>query len=217
MFQLTPKQVTDLRNRIIYGPDVNLTTDVGYFMIWYASAELAFTNLLALASRAGDLEVFDTLCSGMDFRVKIERFRRIRRGNGGIGSNLDVRLKYLDEKCRPIRNRLSHCAISRSEKRDGVYQASTLATLPWDDFQMELPHGISFKPPITYTEAQLLGWALWLTKFVTDVSAAHGHAVATGEFEIVNPLTPEPPADQGTPAPLAPLARDDTPSQIPPE
>jgi hypothetical protein len=217
MFQLTPKQVTTLRNSIIYGPDVNVTTDVGYFLIWYASAELGFTNLLALASRAGDLEIFDTLCSGMDFRVKIERFRRIRRNSGGIGPKLDARLTYLNDKCRPIRNRLSHCAITRSEKREGVYLASTLATLPWDDFQMALPEGVSFKPPITYTDAQLLGWAVWLSKFVHDLAAAHSHAIETGEFEIVSPQTPELPEDQGTPAPLAPLANEDTQPQIPPE
>ena len=217
MFHLNPEDTTQVRTKIRYSADNELTTDIGYFMMWYAASELAFTNLLAIASRASDLEIFETLCSGMDFRVKLERFRRLRRERGGIGPNLDSRLKYMNDKCRPIRNRLAHCTLSRSEKQEGVYLASTLATLPWDDLQMELPQGMTFKPPITYSAAQLLGWGVWLSKFVLDLAAACRNAGETGEFEITNPQTPEPPADQGIPSPLPPRAKGDKKLQTPTE
>src|SRR6476469_3562755 len=99
MFHLNPEDATQLRTKIRYSADNELTTDIGYFMMWYAASELAFTNLLAIASRSSDLEIFETLCSGMDFRVKLERFRRLRRERGGIGPNLDSRLKYMNDKC----------------------------------------------------------------------------------------------------------------------
>src|SRR5690606_3052610 len=130
MFKLTEKQAVAFRAELLKGPDRNVITDVGYFLIWYSTVELTFTNLLAFVSGMRDLTTFDILSAGMDMRVKIERFRRIQKKRGGIGPNLDTRLTYLDQKCRPIRNRLAHCAVAQSEKQAGCYLASTLSTMP---------------------------------------------------------------------------------------
>lgn len=213
MFNLTPDEATQYRANLIAGQDRNLAIDVGYFMIWYSSVELSLTNLLAYASGFPDLDVFDSLVAGMDFKVKVERLRRIRRRRGGIGPALSARLKYMDEKCRPIRNRLAHSAMSNSEKQKGNYLASTLGTMPWDDFGVKQSVGLKYRPPVIYTPAQLLGWGAWLAAFATDLSATLNHVVKTGEFEIVNPRTPEPPVDQGTPPPPNPVATPDTPAQ----
>lgn len=214
MFILNDLEVTQYRANLLAGDDRNLITDVGYFLIWYSGVELSLTNMLAYASNFTDLDAFDALVGGMDLQVKIERLRRIRRRRGGIGPMLDIRLTYLNSKCRPIRNRLAHCAMSNSTKQKGNYLASTLGTMPWDDYGEKHPHGPKSNPPVVYTQAQLIGWGAWLAAFAADLSAALNENVRTkGEFELVNPRTPEPPADQGTPAPPNPVAKADKPPQ----
>jgi hypothetical protein len=213
MFILNPLQVTQYRANLIAGPDHPMIVDVGYFLIWYSAAELSITNLLAYASGVTDLDVFDSLVRGMDLQTKIERLNRIRKRRGGVGPNLAARLKYMNAKCRPIRNRLAHCAMFRSDKQQGNYLASTLGTLPWDDMGQAQPPGIKHNPPVIYSDAQLLGWGGWLAAFCQDASQALNHARDTGEFEIANPLTPEPPEDEGTPAPPRPRAKPDKPAQ----
>lgn len=213
MFNLSPEQVTEYRAKLLAGSDSNLVADVGFFMIWYSTVDLAFTNLLSVAARATDLDIFDSLCGSMDLRDKIRRFRRIRRLRGGVGPDLDCRLTYLDQKCRPIRNRLAHCSLSLSEAQKGNYLASTLGSMPWDDFGEVKPKGQKMSPPVIYTPAQLVGWGVWLSKFATDLSIAHDNALKNGEFEIILPRTPAPPVDQGTPAPPAHPSNDDRPAQ----
>lgn len=212
MFNLSDLEVTQYRANLLAGEDRNLITDVGYFLIWYSGVELSLTNMLAYASNFSDLDAFDALVGGMDLQVKIERLRRIRKRRGGIGPMLDARLLYLNSKCRPIRNRLAHCAMSRSEKQKGNYLASTLGTMPWDDYGEKHPGGLKHNPPVIYTPAQLLGWGAWLAAFAHDLSEALNHTRTTGEFELVNPRTPEPPVDQGTPSPPNSHAKADKPT-----
>jgi hypothetical protein len=213
MFDLTPEQVTEYRSTLIAGPDRDLCIDIGHFMIWYSAVELSFTNMLAFASGVADLDIFDSLCAGMDFKVKVERFHRIRRKRGGVGPNLAARVRYMNDKCRPIRNRLAHAAMTLSEKQKGNYLASTLGTMPWDDIGQEQPPGIKHNPPVIYTPAQLLGWGAWLRAFCQDLAVALRRALETGEFEITDPLTPEPPVDEGTHRPPNPRAKHDKPAQ----
>ena len=193
MFSLDDDQTKAYRAELLAGEDRDLITDVGYFMLWYSTAELGFTNLLALAAGMPRLDLFDTLCSGMDFRVKIHRFQRIRQKNGGVGPNLQMRLDYLDQKCRPIRNRLAHSAVSRSEDGPLRYFVSSIATMPWREWGEPLLGGEHYDPPVTYTPNQLIGWGAWLAAFASDISQAFRLAMETGEFEITAPRSPEPP------------------------
>jgi hypothetical protein len=214
MFNLTPNEVTQYRDNLLAGEDRNLIPDVGYFLIWYSGVELGLTNLLAYACNFTDLDAFDSLVAGMDLKVKIERLRRVRKRRGGIGPMLDARLRYLDAKCRPIRNRLVHSAMSRSLKQKDAYLSSTLGTMPWDDYGEKQSSGLKHNPPVIYSPAQLLGWGAWLAAFAQDLSEAlNAHLKTAGEFELVNPRTPEPPVDQGTPPPPNPRAKGDKPAQ----
>ena len=196
MFPMPPDQVPAFRAQLRAGADNDMLTDVGYFLVWYSAAELAFTNLTAYICKINDLEMFDTLCRGMDFRVKIERFRRIRANRGGIGPNLDARLTYLAKSCRPLRNRLAHCAMISGNAPARGYLASTIGTLPFQEFGEEFPEGFRFDPPVRIMPQQLLGWGAWLAAFSNDLSATINHLTATGECEIVHPQSSVPLADQ---------------------
>lgn len=188
MLKIPADQIGSYRQAIRSGSDRDTIVDVGYFLIWYSAVDVGFTQLFALASGIHDYWKFDTLCSGMDLRVKMERFRKIRKRNGGIGPNLDKRLRYLDDKCRPIRNRLAHCAIIRAEDGTERYFATTLGALPYKALGEEKSDP-RMPEPIEYSAEQLLGWGAWLALFAKDLSAAMRHATATGEFEIPSPLS----------------------------
>ncbi|WP_371432094.1 hypothetical protein [Novosphingobium sp.] len=191
MFGFTPDQADAHRQAVNTLPDSVMYIDIGYFIAWYASVELGITALLALASQASSLSSFDTLCSGMDARVKIERLRKILKAGPGIGSALDERLHYFDKKARPIRNRLAHASLAISESGSTEYYASSLGSLPWKQLGLDPAHP-DHKPPIVITPAQLLGWGAWFQHFGRDLSAAFNHALQTGVFEIVEPESPLP-------------------------
>jgi hypothetical protein len=185
MIEIPPAQIDAFRSAILQGPDSKLITDVGYFIIWFSAAELGITTLLAVASNSGELGVFDTLCSGMDARVKVERLRRIRKSRGGIGPNLDARLRYFDEKARKIRNLVAHSYMGVTENMPGRYFAASLGSLPWKELNTPAPMGIQ-APPRILTPAELLGWGGWLARFCEDLSACFNQAATGGAFEIEN-------------------------------
>lgn len=118
---MTPVEVAQFRAATKANADANMAHDVGYFITWYSAVELGITALLAFAAKAPDLTTFDTLCSGMDLRVKIERLRKILKSRGGIGVNLDTRLRLIDDKARRTRNRLAHSFMSHSESGEVRY------------------------------------------------------------------------------------------------
>jgi hypothetical protein len=132
----------------------------------------------------------------MDARVKIERFRVIAKGK--IGPNLAARLKYFEDKARPIRNRLSHAMMTRSESGPSVYFASALSSMPWREWGEPEPSHPT-RPPVVITPEQLLGWGAWFARFTEDLNAAFKLSLLTGVFEIANPASPEPPVDRATP------------------
>lgn len=200
MITITPQQTAAYRKALRESSDANMHTDVGYFIVWYSAAELALTALLAVASGCKEIGTFDTLCSGMDSRVKIERLRKILKAGNGIGPNLDARLRHLDDKARPIRNRIAHSMLGRSENGPDRYFASSLGSMPWRELNDE-PPSFATRPPIVITPEELLGWGAWFAQFAQDLSAAFNLATQTGEFEIKNPLTSVPQANQGTPYP----------------
>jgi hypothetical protein len=204
MIEITPAQADSYRAQIRLSEDSELVTDVGYFMLWYSAVELSITLTLAYASGVHDLHTFDILTQGMDARVKIERLRAIAKDK--IGSKLAARLKYFEEKARPIRNRLAHAAMGRSEQGPKVYFASSLSSMPWKEWgEDEPPHRT--KPPIAISPEQLLGWGGWMVAFASDLTQAHRAFRTTGVFEIDNPVTPEPPVGRQSPADKAAPAK----------
>jgi hypothetical protein len=213
MIEMTPEQANAFRSRAQSSPDWDLMTDVGYFLIWYAAVELAITLLLAQASGSKNLQIFDTLCSGMDARVKIERFRSIAKGK--IGPNLTARLKHFEEKARPIRNRLAHAMLTRSESGPSVYFASSLSSMPWREWGEPDP-GYPTAPPIVITPEQLLGWGAWFTQFAQDLHGVFIGYERIGVFEIANPKTPEPPVGRASPKPKPARAKSRNSGQTPP-
>lgn len=214
MIEIPPAQINAYRNKILQGTDAHLVTDVGYFIVWYSAAELALTTILAVASKSPDLEIFDSLCSGMDARVKIERLRRIRKPFGGIGPNLDLRLRHFDDKARKIRNIVAHSFIGRSESGEERYFASALSSLPWKELNEKSPHP-NPKQPRIITPGELLGWGGWLALLCDDLSACFNAAALTGVFEIENPKTMVPQANQETQPQPIPRAKRDRRDQKP--
>lgn len=75
---------------------------------------------------------------------------------------------------------------------------------------MGAPHP-DHKPPIIITPEELLGWGAWMEGFTYDLSAAFNHAATTGEFEITNPQSQVPQANQGIPSQRGHHAKNRTP------
>lgn len=216
MRKIPSEQILSYRDAVRKGPQGDMVLDVGYFLVWFSAAELGITALLALASSARDLNDFDILVSGMDCRVKIERLRKLRKRHGGLGPNLSKRLAYIDDKARPIRNRLAHSFLSNSEKGPPRYFASSMGSLPWKELDGTPPLRGSL-PPVIITPDQLLGWGAWFALFTEDVTHAFNHAIQTGEYEIVNPQTQVPSADQESPDLPEHPATGDNSGQTPPK
>jgi hypothetical protein len=191
MPSISPEFAAHSKAQNYTGKDLDLYTDLGFFNAWFAMAELSLTALLALASKAPDLAIFDVLCKGMDARVKVERFRKLVAPAGGGGPNLKSRLKTFEEKAIPLRNKLAHSAITINED-DGprTYYLSSLSNLPWAELGERPPFPVSGKPEAIMSN-DLHSWGLWLAHVAKDFGAAFNHAASTGVFEIVSPVTPE--------------------------
>lgn len=190
MIQIPKEQVNAYREQVLSNGDKNLHVDVGYFLAWYSASEIGVTSLLALASKSSDLEVFDSLTSGMDLRTKVQRFRKICKNKWVIGPNLDARLTHMDDKARPIRNKLSHSFIGINDKKDNCYFAATLGKLPWNELNEKRPSGVSkIAQPDAIEAATLLGWGGWLAVFSQDLSATFRYFLQQQEFEIMHPKT----------------------------
>ncbi|QUT05263.1 hypothetical protein KFK14_20055 [Sphingobium phenoxybenzoativorans] len=211
MIELTPENIQHIRTNELPKRQSEMFHDVGYFITWYSVAELGITALLAVASGSRDLIKFDILCGGMDCRVKIERLRKCVNATSKIGKNLDARLKYMDEKARPIRNRLAHSSLTHAESGPQRYYASSIASLPWKELGMDNP--APSNPPITIMPEQLLGWGTWFNHFYMDLSQAFNLAIATGEFEIKNPTTKVPSANRANNPARVARAKRNKPSQ----
>jgi hypothetical protein len=194
MIALNPAEVEARRDEGLARLDGRLMFDVGHFITWYSAAELSITGLLAAASGVIDHSTFDTLCMGMDCRMKIGRLRKILKNGRGIGANLDHRLIYIDEKARPIRTSIAQSILSFDETHEGRYYAFSLGALSWEEIAQ---HGSTgYKPATVVTAAELLGWGKWLELFCADVQETLHSAARTGPFEIEDPKSPMPAASR---------------------
>ena len=113
--------VERLRAHMFAGNDRHLFCHVGFFMTWFAAAEMSITYLLAIATRSIDVPSFYTLVRGMDARVKCERLRTASKSYKPLGPNLAERLKFFENTLIGTRNKMVHSFITVPEPFDKMY------------------------------------------------------------------------------------------------
>jgi hypothetical protein len=160
--------------------------DIGFFVSWYATAELALTATLAASTGTVDLEAFDILCRGMDARKKLERLRLSAKRHGGIGPNIRARFDFFEKKIIPLRNKIVHSSIAISED-DGPtrYWLSGIANLPWA--QLGMGQSKTGLEPYEISSRDLYSTGVWLSFFRQDLSTLPMLARARVQLEIDNP------------------------------
>lgn len=178
--------LTTARQQATTSRDKDLSFDLGHFLLWFASAELALSTLLAVSTKSRDLRAFDILCERMDAGGKLDRFRKVAKGGMGIGPNLESRLNKFAVAIK-LRNKIAHSAIAHSEKIQGVYLLCSLSKLPFQDFNLDI--GISTDEPYEIRSLDLFAWAEWLQHLSYDLKQAVEKSIRGEQPEIDKPRT----------------------------
>jgi hypothetical protein len=179
------------RRRVFDGPDRDLLLHVGFFIVWFTKVEEAITYLIAILGKFRDLEAFDLLTKGMDANVKLERLRRMCELRSHMGEGLRIRLRHFEDKLIPIRNKISHSAMSQSEKGPKRFFFTSAAQQPFEELGMERLFGT--KPPEISAD-ELFRRALWLNSFAGDLQALYEPATAGKILELARYKSPVPAA-----------------------
>src|SRR4051794_24188736 len=107
------------RDAIFQGADAPQFLHVGYFLTWYGHVEHRITVILAFVAQQRDLEAFHLLTKGMDARTKVVRLRELCKvKDREVGPNLDKRLAHFQDNVCRLRDKLSHTALIRDEKKE---------------------------------------------------------------------------------------------------
>jgi hypothetical protein len=183
------------RDKILQGADSNIYLHLGYFLSSFSRAELALTAVLAIVAKAGSLETFEILCSGLMPKQKVERLQRlVKNTHRKIGPNL---LYFLDcefkGKIIPLRKDLSHCHLTKS-KTPGMYVIRTLSKRDG-------------KGARTIKALELFRLGLWLEDFSTDLLDVLGSLQSHPKILEIgsprNPIGPVPSSRPDQPKPAA--------------
>lgn len=183
---LSHEEFLAARKKAYSGVDRDMYLDIGFFIAWYAQAELALTAVLAASVQISDLATFDMLCKGMDARVKIDRLRKSAKRHGGIGPNISARLKLFEERVTPLRNKVAHSSITFSEDdKPRRYWLSGLANLPWEELGLG-PRKTDI-PPYEVSSRDIYSCGVWLSFFAMDMSSLQRLASARKQLELDAP------------------------------
>lgn len=164
----------------------NLYLDTGFFYTQFAGAELCLTGLLQVATHSTDPKAFNLLVSGMDARVKVNRFRNAAKLCGSIGPNLDARLTVFEKQSISLRNKLAHSVVLPHDTDDSIYEIVSILKQP-----LSVNHRLpTLEPPEKLRADRVWKHGVWLNRFVFDMATAIPEWMQSSVFEIKSPLTP---------------------------
>lgn len=103
-----PVIIKELMTHFLTGEAGQLPSNIGHFMMWFGTAEMFLTRILAFALDINDMRKFELLVKGMDARVKCERFRKATKSHLPAGPILLKALSRFENKMIPLRNKISH-------------------------------------------------------------------------------------------------------------
>lgn len=193
-----PKLREALRGQYITGPESTLPAHIGYFLMWFGTAEVGITTLLALILKLGPMDRIEYLVRGMDARVKCERVREAAASLYPLGPNLDARLKYFQETIVPIRNGIAHSwtVMDAKTKIVSFRSAGKVISSAHNDPKVR-----------RMTLDELMDYGIWVHAFGAEIFEVITGAVDEQPLEIVDPTTGLPTAPPMDRPPKEPSAR----------
>lgn len=202
-----------IRNKFLNELDGRLPLHLGFYLQWFAIAEVHITTILACVLKLTQLEQLEYVIRGMDARVKCERLRQAAKVYRPLGDNLKISLGVFEQDCIPLRNRVAHSWAILDDKTDIIHFGS-FGRMPKPNKDGPLdPHSGAHQIHID----DLFSQAMWINLFVGDLIAALDGAIAGGSLEIGDPKSRLPQGEiLKTPQPDDP-AKPDKPTQSLPE
>ena len=167
-----------LKDHFLTAEAANLQSNIGHFIMWFGTAEMFLTRLLAHLVGMHDMEKFDLLCKGMDARIKCERFKKAAKQAGGLGKKFSDELSYFEKKSIPLRNRISHSWPVQHEETIYFCTVKSGAFSPTD-----------FKKDGTeISTLALFAEGFWLNGFAKNIHLAMVSVFSEGPIEIVDDI-----------------------------
>ncbi|MEP6827010.1 MAG: hypothetical protein ABJA10_02930 [Aestuariivirga sp.] len=157
---------------------------VGFFMGEFSGIEMRLTAFLAKLAEAKSIDTFHIITSGMDARVKLERFYKLVREL--VAPNLLERLDYFQKTLIKTRNQLAHSGFWKNTKNPELLHCLTIKDLsPFSDVSHD-------DVELRFNLRQLVIQARWMGKFSKDLTRVYA-LVGTGKtLEIENPKSVPP-------------------------
>lgn len=180
--RLPPQVLAALRKRFFEGEYGELASHLGTYLMFFGTAEVHLTTMMAAAAGITDFDSAEILIRGMDARVKIERLRQaVKKDDKKLGPNLNALVEVYLQKCLPLRNKIAHSwpltegrsvhfgsmtTIKKATKGGETIDLASVDTVHLDD---------------------LMSQAMWLNTLTQDLAAAMHHYSKTGVFEVTEP------------------------------
>ncbi len=183
---MTSPTIEKLRDEWLSSNDRHLYSHIGFFMSWFAAAEMSVSFLLALATKSIDMEGFKLLVRGMDARVKCERLRKASKSYKPIGAALDDRLKNFEKTMIGTRNKIAHSVVVCPEPFDKIYFCSHNE---WPSQYFEVADK-NPNPPEFISTIALFKQGLWLNFFSYDLHSLVKTEAQAVVLEITHPHSP---------------------------
>lgn len=133
-----------LKDHFLTAEAANLQSNIGHFIMWFGTAEMFLTRLLAHLVGMHDMEKFDLLCKGMDARIKCERFKKAAKQAGGLGKSFLMSFRILKKINPSSQSHLSQ--LASSTRRNDLFLYGQKWSIQPHRFQKRWNRNINSRP-----------------------------------------------------------------------